>query len=299
VSSDAALSERLRAWRRGGRSFTHGGHTVFFKDEGHGPTVLLLHGYPTGSYDWHALWPLLTPQCRLIAPDMIGLGFSDKPTDWDYTLQTHADMHEALLQHLGLSSVHVVAHDLGVSVAQEMLARRLEGSEALPRIQSLTLLNGGLCPEAYRPRRIQQLLATPLGAWLGPRLPEAAVKRALSELMGDGHANRAALLEDFWQLVCFNDGRRIAHQAGRFWRDRLACRDRLVGALLARAMPLRLINGAADPNSGQHMAARFKQLMPEADIVSLAQVGHWPQIEAASATAGAILNLVFKTRDYT
>lgn len=287
----AGMSTRLCDWRRDGHFFEHHGQCVFFKDEGHAAAVLLLHGYPTGSYDWHALWPLLAPHFRLIAPDMLGLGFSDKPRSYVYSIAHHADMHDALLVALGVSEVHLLAHDLGVSVAQEMLAQRADDA-TLPRIASLTLLNGGLCPEAYRPRFVQRLLMSPIGGWLGPRLPRAAVGRALRELFASQSAPSDALLDDFWALISHNQGRRVTHAVGRFWHDRLSIRDRLVEPLLNATTPLRLINGAADPNSGRHMVARFRELMPQADVVSLEHVGHWPQIEAPEAVARAFMEFV-------
>ena len=224
---------------------------------------------------------------------MLGLGFSDKPPAHDYSLARHAAFHDALLKRLGLSAVHLLAHDLGVSVAQEMLARREQQAQQtpdLPRIASVTFLNGGLCPEAYRPRPIQRLLASPLGAWLGPRISRAAFERSLRPLFGPDSPPSQALLDDFWTLVTHGQGLRVTHQVGRFWRDRLVLRERLVGALLRSPLPLRLINGAADPNSGAHMVARFLSLKPDADLVSLERTGHWPQIEAPARVAQALLH---------
>ena len=68
----------------------------------------------------------------------------------------------------------------------------------------------------------------------------------------------------------------------------MALRDRLVGPLLQRVVPVRLINGAADPNSGAHMAARYCALVPDADVVSLPGIGHWPQIEAPGQVLQAL-----------
>lgn len=72
---------------------------------------------------------MLAERVTLIAPDMLGHGFSGKPIDGDYILSSHALMHAALLRHLGITHCHAVAFDLGVSVVQEMLAQRAEGRE--------------------------------------------------------------------------------------------------------------------------------------------------------------------------
>jgi len=295
------VSTALERWRAAGKTVSVEGVPVFVRDEGEAEgegeggaedrTVLLLHGYPTGSYDWHAVWPLLRPGRRLIAPDFPGLGFSGKPQDdaaGRYTLARHAQTLDSLLPALGVTAVHIVAHDLGVRVAQALLVRREQGLPGA-RVQSLVLLNGALCPEAYRPRPVQRLLATPLGPWLGPRLPRRLVQRTLAGLFGPHTPPSAALLDDFWALIEAGGGRRVVHAVGRFWQTPPALRDRLVGALQRMNAPLRLINGSLDPNSGEAMVQRWLTLQPEADVVRLSDVGHWPQIEAPAETAEAIL----------
>ena len=282
------MTAALDAWQRQGRYIDWRGHRVFVAQAGRGPALLLIHGYPIGSYDWHAVWEALAKRFTVIAPDMLGLGFSDKPAGHAYSLQDHADLHDALIERLGLRRLSVMAHDLGVSVAQELLARQ-HADARRPRIESVVLLNGGLCPEAYQPRVIQRLLSSPLGPWIGPHIPRAAFDRSVRTLFGPKTPASAELLDDFWRLVTHNDGLRVVHRVGRFYVDRLALRDRLVEPLLRRTVPIRLINGAADPNSGRHMAERYRELVPGADIVSLEQVGHWPQIEAPQAVLAAAL----------
>ena len=65
--------------------------------EGSGPPLLLIHGYPFNSFDWGPIWPTLTGRFTVIAPDMMGMGFSAKPVAYEYSVHDHADMHEALL----------------------------------------------------------------------------------------------------------------------------------------------------------------------------------------------------------
>jgi pimeloyl-ACP methyl ester carboxylesterase len=285
------LSTALADWKRGGSSHNYQGHNIFVKIAGRGPALLLIHGYPTSSYDWHAVWEQFSAHFTFIAPDMLGMGFSDKPRSYSYSIQDHANMHESLIKAMGLRAVHVMAHDLGVSVAQELLARR-EQDPTLPAITSLTLLNGGVCPEAYRPRPIQRLLASPLGSWIGPHVSKAAFDRAIVPLFGPGFPPSQDLLNDFWSLVNYHDGRKVTHAVGRFWRERLGLRERLLAPLLRSTVPVRLINGASDPNSGRHMMDRYRTLSPDEDIVSLDGIGHWPQIEAPMAVALSFMAFV-------
>ena len=274
------MSPRVRNWQAGGSFITIGAHRYFVRRGGAGPVLLLLHGYPVGSYDWHAIWPHLQAHFTLIAPDMLGHGFSDKPSNGDYSVEAHAALHDALLEQLGVEECHIVAFDLGVSVAQEMLARRLEQPQrGWPRIKSLVLLNGGLCPEAYQPRLIQRLLVSPMGGWRAARINQRMFGKPITHMFGDSPPPSKELLEDFWAFLNLGNGRQVAHRVGAFWKSRIAHSERLVGALLHGGVRLRLINGAADPNSGAHMVRAFLKHQPHADVVSLKALGHWPHIQ--------------------
>ncbi|MCB0571640.1 MAG: alpha/beta fold hydrolase, partial [Phaeodactylibacter sp.] len=80
----------LNEWQKAGRSFRYGQHRVFYREEGRGEALLLLHGFPTASWDWHKLWEPLSEQFHLIAPDFIGFGFSDKPRPYPYSIRDQA-----------------------------------------------------------------------------------------------------------------------------------------------------------------------------------------------------------------
>jgi pimeloyl-ACP methyl ester carboxylesterase len=287
-------STGLKRWREAGQHWRWQQHPVFYRQAGQGVAVLLIHGYPVGSYDWHRIWQPLAEQLHLIAPDMLGMGFSSKPRDWAYSIAQHAQMHEDVLLQLGVERVHVVAFDLGVSVLQEMLAQRHE-NPLLRRVKiaSIMLLNGGVCPQAYRPRWIQHAMASPIGPWLGPRLKFSRFEKSIRSLFSAAHPPSQELLEDFWNLLTHAQGLRVQHQVGRFWKDRVSQSERLIQALLGSGKALRLINGAADPNSGWHMVQALQRHTPKLDVIKLADIGHWPQLEAPERTAQEILRFVF------
>ena len=289
------MEAQLEAWKAAGKYFDYLGFEVFYRTEGSGPPLLLIHGYPFNSWDWAPIWPALTQRFTVIAPDMLGMGFSDKPVRYRYSVPDHADMHEALLADLGVDSCHVVAHDIGVSVAQELLARAEEGSRRL-RLESLTWLNGGLFYEAYTPRPIQTLLSqTPLGE-LASRLPQVflsprVLERAIDEMFGPHTKPSPRMHQQFGQVLDFNDGKRVSHKVGRFITDRYVHRNRWVRAMRQTKVPMRFIDGPADPNSGRHMADRYLQLIPDPDVVMLDDdIGHWPQIEAPDAVLAHLLD---------
>ena len=101
----------LERWKAAGKYFDYLGFNIFYRTEGSGPTLLVIHGYPFNTWDWAPLWDRLTARFTVVAPDMLGMGFSDKPVAYGYSVHDHADMHEALLVHLGVKSAHILAHD--------------------------------------------------------------------------------------------------------------------------------------------------------------------------------------------
>ncbi len=279
----------LNAWQARGSHFDYRGHKIFLRSGGEAtqPALLLIHGFPTASWDWHRQWDALCRRFRVIAPDLIGFGFSAKPTNYAYSIMDQADLCAAAIHHSGFNTVRVLAHDYGDTVAQELLARHLDGGSL--RLHSLCLLNGGLFPETHRARPIQKLLHTPLGPLISGLTGERQFRRSLSAVFGAGTQPTADELHDFWQLVAHNDGARIFHKLIRYMAERRRYRPRWVGALQRGGIPTRLINGLADPVSGAHMVARYRELVATPDIVELPGIGHYPQCEAPAAVLHAFM----------
>ncbi|MFV9636451.1 alpha/beta fold hydrolase [Mycobacterium neumannii] len=287
------MDAELERWKAAGHYFDYLGFEIFYRIDGpplgEAPTLLAIHGYPFNSSDWSLMWPTLTDRFTVIAPDMIGMGFSAKPVAYEYSVLDHADVHEALLEHLNVGQCHVLAHDLGDSVGQELLARSEFGQQSYGsvRYQSITWLNGGLFNEAYTPRTMQKLMSgTPLGDLMSPlqgrsSLSRKIFERTLDELFGPKTKPPRELMDRFHQILEYNDGKRVLHKVGRFLGDRYTHRNRWVRAMRRTMVPMRLIDGPVDPNSGAHMARRYAEVIPGADVVMLADdIGHWPQLEA-------------------
>jgi pimeloyl-ACP methyl ester carboxylesterase len=225
---------------------------------------------------------------RVVAADMIGFGFSAKPDHYDYSILDQADLHEGLLARLGVSRCHVLAHDYGDTVAQELLARHEERTGAGLGIESCVFLNGGLFPETHRPRLIQKLLASPAGPLVARLTGEKQFRRSFSAVFGANTRPDTRELHEFWQLVAHNGGNRIFHRLIRYMQERRDHRERWVGVLQKTVVPLRVICGADDPVSGAHMVRRYRELVPHPDCVTLPGIGHYPQVEDPPAVLHAV-----------
>jgi pimeloyl-ACP methyl ester carboxylesterase len=283
---------RLSDWKSAGRIFSFEGHRIFYRDEGAGEVLLCLHGFPTSSWDWSRLWPQLTSRFRVLAPDLLGYGFSDKPSHHGYSLLAQATLVERLMESLGITHAHVLSHDFGVSVVQELLARQLEREQAgQPELvlRSSCFLNGGLFPEVHQPRLIQRLLASPVGALIARLVTQRSFERSFTSVFGERTRPSKEELNEFWEVITYNGGSRLSHRHIRYMAERVRYRERWTGALLRTRVPLRVVNGAADPVSGAHMAARYRELIPHPDIVPLEGIGHYPMVEAPQAVLEALL----------
>ncbi len=114
---------------------TSGGELAYV-DEGEGPAVLLLHGFPLSSILWRDLVPLLSTRFRAIAPDILGAGDSDHPDDVPLDLSAQAKYVRELLAELGVESFAVVGHGHGGGIAQ-LLALDGSGVEAMVLLDSV------------------------------------------------------------------------------------------------------------------------------------------------------------------
>ncbi|WP_079202895.1 alpha/beta fold hydrolase [Pseudomonas sp. CC6-YY-74] len=270
----------LADWRAEGLPFEFRGHAMRYWTAGAATAepLLLIHGFPTASWDWHYLWTPLSLNYRLIACDMLGFGDSAKPRGHAYSLLEQADLQQALLAHLGIQEpVHVLAHDYGDSVAQELLARH---HESRLQLASCVFLNGGLFPETHHPVLVQKLLLSPIGALIGRLFSRQKLAASFAKVFGPQTQPSVEELDDFWSLISHNDGPGVMHRLIRYMPERRVQRERWVKAMQRGGVPLRLIDGAADPISGAHMLARYRELIPAPDTVLLDGIGHYPQTEA-------------------
>lgn len=284
------LTDRLSRWKRDGHWFEYRGHEIFYRTEGSGAPLLLIHGFPTASWDWIAVWPRLKEHFRLVACDMIGFGFSAKPKQYSYSIHDQADLHLALCAELGIREAHVLAHDYGDTVAQELLARFNEDVSQSPKLHSVCLLNGGLFPESHRPRLIQKLLASPIGPVVGRLMNRRGFGRSFSSIFGSETQPSSTELDEFWSLIETNHGQAVMHKLIGYMEERRRFRERWVGALVNAKIPLRHINGVDDPISGGHVADRYVELVPHPDVVRLEKVGHYPQVEAPERVCDALMD---------
>ncbi|MBX7168224.1 MAG: alpha/beta hydrolase [Pirellulales bacterium] len=284
-----ALSPPAAAWLAAGNRRTLGPRTVFTVERGSGPVVLLLHGFPTSSYDWRGVIDRLDGSYRCVACDFLGFGLSDKPDDCSYSLFDQADLVEALARQLGIEAAHVVSHDMGTSVHCELLARAQHGKLGF-RIAASTFTNGSMLQWLAQITPFQELLAT--NATLPQAIelcagPMEMYVPALLALMRRPEAVSEVDARVMHELLTHRDGaRRIPAIAG-YMRERYVHQDRWLGAL-AVADPLQFVWADGDPIAHVEMGREHARRAPQARYVELANLGHFLMIEDPAAVAAEI-----------
>lgn len=287
-------------WYEQGRIISTSAHRIFVRDNGKNlPILLLLHGFPTSSWDWYKVWPILNAHYRLVAPDFLGFGFSAKPYPYPYTISDQTDIIESLLQQMAIKRCCVLAHDYAVSVVQELLWRRLTpGNNQSFEIDRAILLNGGLFPETHRARPIQKLLLGRWGKWVNFMLTKRSLRKNLIRVFGPDTPPSDSEINGFWKLINHNNGKRCFHLLIRYMNDRIDNRESWVRALQETKTPVMLINGPQDPVSGLHMVTRYRQLISNADVHILDGIGHYPNVEAPEAVAEIVLNKTIRGNEF-
>ena len=284
---EASLNARVSAWRDRGHDEEFGGRRIHvFEREGGGPLLLFLHGFPSSSYDWRLLLERESDHA-VLAPDFLGFGLSEKPRDHDYTLHWQADMAEELVKRRGGGPTFFVAHDMGTSVANELMARDLEGSLEIELIGGL-LLNGSMVQDAASPTFGQRILRSAVGGLFSRLSSERFFRQQFGSIFSPDHPLTAEEAEDQWELICANGGRTLAHKTITYMEERFKHADRWHGAIRDWEKPLAVGWGMLDPVATEQVLDAVLALRPSASPTRYEDLGHYPQIEDPDRIAGAL-----------
>jgi len=280
------------AWEQAGAHHQLGGESVFAIDRpaatAEREPVLILHGFPTCSYDWRDSVDVLAMRRRVVALDFAGFGLSAKP-DRRYSLFEQADVVEALAAELGLTEVALVSHDMGDSVAGELLARSLDGTLGFD-VTRRVLTNGSIYMELVQLSDGQQLLLALPDEMLpdGQAPDRAALVAALRGTLAPGSPVDLTELDALAELVVRQGGSRLLPRTIRYVEERRRHEDRWTGAIERHPAPLTIVWGDLDPIAVWPMAERLQAARPDATLVRLTGIGHYPMLEAPAAFSAAL-----------
>ncbi|GAB4426437.1 MAG: alpha/beta fold hydrolase [Chloroflexi bacterium OHK40] len=276
------------------RFVTVGGYRLHMLEAGHGPAVLLLHGFAGSAEDWRPTGELLAQAgYRALAVDSLGFGRSDKPANAPYSLALLADLYAGLLDALGEERASLVAHSMGGKYA---LALALQHPH---RVASLTLVASDGFAEASPLTRAGGWPV--LGAallWLSarPMVVRAMLTAAFFE--PERHLSTTALARGRAALQGRENRRALMALSRRYDATDLA-RTGMRARLGELRAPCLLIWGEQDrifPLASSGQAAR--SAIPGAHLITIPRCGHFPQVEAPRAFHGVLLGFLARHHNY-
>jgi pimeloyl-ACP methyl ester carboxylesterase len=286
-------------WEAVGQPRTLCGEEIFTVDvpsigpERH-PPLLVLHGFPTSSYDYAAVLDGLRAGRRVLLFDMLGYGLSAKP-DRSYTMALQADLAVALLAEVRVDLLDLLTHDMGDTVGGELLARRAEGSWPVT-VRRRVVTNGSIYIAQAHLTAGQQLLLGLPDELLPPGIPvdEASLTRSLRDTFSPSTPE----VPDGWpsdpvrpaaEQIVHRDGHRLLPRLIRYIEERRANERRFTGAIETDPSALHVVWGLDDPIAVPSMVDTLLAARPDATALRLEDVGHYPMVEAPARFLEAVL----------
>ena len=282
--------QHLQDWKSTGSYLNFGKqqHKVFIKEMGRpkaspNKTLLLFHGFPESSYSYEQIIDgMLEIFDRIILFDFIGFGWSDKADTFSYSLMEQADVALAVWKHFEVTGGHLIAHDMGNSIATEILARHNE--HQLPDwfsngLKSVTFTNGSIVLHLAKLRISQKILLSNQGWILSKFLNFKIFKHQIKSAHGNQNLSEEVILK-LWQGNLHQNGHHKSHLTIRYIKDRIEYEQkRWLPALTKTDIPIHLCWGTDDQVAKIEMAYYLKEkICPKANLSIMENVGHFCQL---------------------
>ena len=255
------------------------GHRIAYLDEGEGPPLILLHGIPTSSLLWREVIPVLAQTRRVIAPDMLNYGQSDKPERADASINAQARILVGLMDALGLARADLAAHDIGGGVAQIVAVRHPE------RLNRLILLSA-ICFDSWPIPEFEPLQEP--GAEAAMSVREFA--NMLCDFLPQGVASTNGLSTEATNIML----RPWAGEAGKaalfrnFRRLNPEYTMAIARELETLDLPTLVLWGDKDPFQKPAYAQRLADAIPGARLEWIEGAAHWIMEEQPGEVAARI-----------
>jgi pimeloyl-ACP methyl ester carboxylesterase len=289
-------SDAVQRWAEQGKRIDAGGYRVFVIDhpaerEDQVP-LLVLHGFPSCSFDWRQVLAVLGQRRRVVLVDFLGFGLSDKP-DLRYGIRLQANLAQQVVLGLGLREVALLTHDMGDTVGGELLARSAEGTLGFEVVRRV-VTNGSIYLAMAQLTTGQQILLGMPDERLAAEQPAEAWKpdftSGLAGTFAPARQPSAEELDAQWELMVTDDGYRLLPRLIRYIEDRRVDEARFTGAIETHPSPLGIVWGELDPVAVHPMALRLRASRPDAPLTTLDGVGHYPMIEDPERFVTAVVH---------
>lgn len=264
--------------------------TIHHKSEK--PTIAFLHGYPTASFDYYKVLPLIEKDYSYIIHDHLGFGLSDKPTNYSYSLIEQAEMSIELWKQNGIKEIHVVAHDYGCTVANEIIVRKQQGYEPV-KIKSITLSNGSMHIELAKLKFIQKLLKHEFyGKYIVALMNKPTFLKSMKDIWYNKQLFDVKEMDILWNLLMMNAGKSVLHKISQYNNERVKYWHRWIPALTQLDIPTHILWAQQDPIAVRDIAEQLHKEIPNSIYTKIENCGHYPMLEQPEEWCNKMLKFI-------
>jgi haloalkane dehalogenase len=262
---------------------------MHYVDEGTGPPILFVHGTPTNSYEYRHLIAALSKRFRCIAPDHLGFGESSRPRAFAYTPEAHARVLKEFVERLDLKDLTLVVHDFGGPIGLPLVAGR--GELGVGSVKQVVILNSWAWPLDDDPKmaRGARLIGGAIGRFLY-RYANASLRLIMPSAYGDRKKLTKEIHRRYLDVFRDRDARVLVLHA--LAKSLLGSRSHYQSLLdrleRLRAMRVLIVWGMKDSAFQPYQLARWRRLLPEAQVETIESAGHWPHEEEPARVLAAI-----------
>jgi pimeloyl-ACP methyl ester carboxylesterase len=268
------------------------------------PVMLLLHGWPTSSFDWVDVASQLSTTFRVCALDFPGYGFSDKPQGWGYSLRRDEELVEFYASEvIGAAAGVVVGHDRGDSVALLYAARCTEGPSAM-RIEHLVLSNGNVfLPLSTLTGAQRQILDAATWSKIADRLsPDLLAEGLGASTFTPPRSAGDPEVEDLSLIFGYNDGTKVLHETIQYLLERARDEQTWLSALARASFPVAVIWGLYDTVSPPRVASyvwnEYLMLKPGGNrLYFIPEANHYLQVDRPDAFVAVVRHALEPAED--
>lgn len=271
---------QIEQWESKGKYTKVYGNSVFtIHHQMDKPTIAFLHGYPSASYDYYKVLPYLENDFSYVIHDHLGFGWSDKPTNYSYSLIEQAEIAMELWRQLGLKEIHLVSHDYGTTVANEIIVRKLQGFEPV-KIKTVTFCNGSMHIELAHLKLVQKLLKHPFwGKYVVVLMNKRTFVKTMQDIWFDKKLCDINEMNELWELLMMNAGKDVLHKISQYNNERVKYWHRWIPALTQLDIPTHILWAQQDPIAVKAIAEQLYMEIPNAVYTKIDECGHYPMLE--------------------
>jgi pimeloyl-ACP methyl ester carboxylesterase len=270
----------VQEWKAKGNYTKVYGHSVFnIHHKTNKPTFAFLHGYPSASFDYYKVLPFLENNFSYFLHDHLGFGLSDKPANYSYSLIEQAEIAIELWKKLGIKEIHLVSHDYGTTVANEIIVRKQQGFEPV-KIKSVTFSNGSMHIELAHLKLVQRLLKHPtFGKYIVALMNKRTFIKTMQDIWFDKQLCDLKEMNELWELLMMNAGKEVLHKISQYNNERVKYWHRWIPALAQLDIPTHVLWAQQDPIAVKAIAEQLHKEIPSSVYTKIDQCGHYPMLE--------------------